>query len=105
MIDRIDWRSIGCDLRGKGYGPTRISTALNRPKTTVLGWINRGSEPPFMDGHRLLALWAKVVAGQRVNVEFYAPIKNSRDCVPRTIAVGVSTSLTGRDGSSNRALT
>ena len=104
MIE-VDWKFIGHDLRRCGYGLTRIAIALNKPKSTVQSWINRGSEPAYSDGQMLLSLWATVAKGQRVNVEFFAPVKrNKRNCGTPAATDGVSTSLTGRDASSNRAL-
>ena len=103
MIE-VDWKFIGHDLRRCGYGLTRIAIALNKPKSTVQSWINRGSEPAYSDGQMLLSLWRKVVLGERVKVKFFAPVSaNRRNCGTPAATDGVSTSLTGRDASSNRA--
>jgi uncharacterized protein Usg len=85
MLTRIDWPSIGMDLRKQGFGLTRISVALGLPKSTVQYWFAKDVEPRFMDGHRLLSLWAKVVQGEKVAASFSSIVKrNRRTPVPQS---------------------
>jgi hypothetical protein len=104
MVERIDWPAIGMDLRQSGYGITRVAVALGKHKGTVQGWLQHGKEPRFMEGHRLLALWATVVAGHRTGVTFSAVVKrNVFKSSPLAVSAVVSTNLTGSDVSQNRA--
>lgn len=55
--DRINWFQVITDLTRAGAPVPAISSAINIPKGTILGW-KYGAEPKFTDGEKLVALWA-----------------------------------------------
>jgi len=56
----VDWNAVVLDLRRAGYTVARISRLVGAPRGTVDGWANRGKQPGWACGARLLRLWSDV---------------------------------------------
>lgn len=53
----INWSKMVWDLDRCGYDEHRVARLINCGRTTVLGWRDRGSEPLYTRGERLIRLW------------------------------------------------
>lgn len=58
---RIDWFRIIEDVRREGYSLYDIAQYTTIPKSTLMGYRNLGSEPPYDMGVVLLKFWAQVM--------------------------------------------
>lgn len=62
---QVDWFQLLLDVQRKGYTLVNISSAIDVPRTTMLGWRDLEASPRHQDGERLIALWCNVTACQR----------------------------------------
>lgn len=56
---RVNWFLVIIELARRGYTASAIGTAVDHPKSTVLGW-KQGAEPKHCDGEKIIDLWCSV---------------------------------------------
>jgi alkyl sulfatase BDS1-like metallo-beta-lactamase superfamily hydrolase len=61
----MNWAEIGMELRRHGWTPTRVAEHLNLPRSTVRTWFERGAEPSYHNGARLIRLHNQVIIGRK----------------------------------------
>jgi hypothetical protein len=62
---RVDWFRVLAELQGKGYSVTAVASAIDTPKSTVMGWRILDAEPRHAEGELLVGLWCQVMEEPR----------------------------------------
>ncbi len=57
---RVDWNKVITELNAKGVTVNRIAKSLDRQWYAIKYWRDKGGEPRFDDGMRLLKMHADI---------------------------------------------